>query len=349
MSFTKIRELTATEFVGLAFAQFGHRRYTISVLAHHLSSLLGDSFKVGHIKNVEGLNSIALENGFVRVSEGSDGGLGFEVTEQGVEDAAEIELPGGKFEHQSVLQDERTREANANAGPVFEALLRATPATDMHGRAFIENVFKHWLTHGWLSGKQMAAIARIGARYGQFIQERHYIGTALEVWTTPYIHRLNEQRAAEQAAHCARIFLERELKAEKDREKAAIREANCKAKTAIKEIEMAGGLAGLDALVSAVFPHANGKQAAKALAFAGTGSKELRVCTAMVAFGRPPSTVWKPSGNRQQPDAQSEMWQTLIAHDACQAILKRHEIASIQAGTDKGTADSGQPPAGTSA
>ncbi|MEJ7804404.1 MAG: hypothetical protein WKG03_00565, partial [Telluria sp.] len=94
-------------------------------------------------------------------------------------------------------------------------------------------------------------------------------------------------------------------------------------------IEMAGGLAELDALVSTVFPHVNRKESAKALAFAGAGSKELRVCTAMLAFGKPPSSVWKQSGNRQQPGALSDVWLTLVAHGACQVILERHERAGI--------------------
>jgi hypothetical protein len=342
MSFTKIRELTVTEFAGLTFAEFGHRRFTISVLTHYLSSILNDSFKVGHVKDVEGLNRIALENGLVRVSAGKSVGIGFEITEQGVEEASEIDLPREKFEHHAELQEERSREANANAGPVFEALLRASPEKDAHGRAFIENIFKHWLTHGWLSTKQVAAIARIGARYGQFVQERHYIGTALEVWTTPYIERFNEQRAADQAAHDARIATARELQAEKERAKASIRDQNRKARTAIKGIEMEGGLAELDALVTAVFPHVNRGEAAKALAFAGTGSKKLRVCIAMVAFGKAPSSVWKHSGDRQQPDAQSNLWQTLVAHGACQAILERHERAGIVVESCSGTAGSRQ-------
>lgn len=342
MSFTKIRELTVTEFVGLTFAKFGHRTFTIGVLTHYLSSILNDSFKVGHVKDVEGLNRIALENGLVRRSEGKSGGIGFEITEQGVEDAAEIDLPRDKFEHHAELQKERSREANANAGPVFEALLRATPEKDVHGRAFIENILKHWLTHGWLSTKQVAAIARIGARYGQFVQERHYIGTALEVWTTPYIERLNKQRAADQTAHDARTLAARELQSENERAKASIRDQNRKARTAIKGIEREGGLAQLDALVTAVFPHVNRGEAAKALAFAGTGSKKLRVCTAMVAFGQPPSSVWKQSGNRQQPDAQSDLWQTLVAHGACRAILERHERAGIVVESSSGTAGSQQ-------
>jgi hypothetical protein len=329
MSFTKIRELTVTEFAGLTFAEFGHRRFTIGAVTHYLSSILNDSFKVGHVKDVEGLNRIALENGLVRVSEGKSGEIGFEITEQGVEDAAEIDLPRDKFAHRSGLQEERSREANANAGPVFEALLRATSEKDVHGRAFIENILKHWLTHGWLSTKQVAAVARIGERYGHFVQERHYIGTALEVWTTPYIERLNEQRAADQAAHDARILAAREVQAEKERAKASIRDQNRKARTAIKGIEMEGGLAELDALVAAVFPHVNRGEAAKALAFAGSGSKKLRVCTAMVAFGQPPSSVWSQSATRQQPDAQSDLWQTLVAHGACQAILERHEHSGI--------------------
>jgi hypothetical protein len=329
MSFTKIRELTVTEFVGLAFAEFGHRRFTIGVLTHYLSSILADSFKVGHVKEVEALNADALQNGQVRVSEGRNGGIGFEVTDKGVEDAAEIELPRDKYEHHAQLQEERSREANANAGPVFESLLRAIPETDVHGRAFIQKIIKHWLTHSWLSSKQVAAMAQIGARYDQFVKERHYIGAALDIWTAPYIEKLNEQRVTDQALHKARFLAARELKAKKERTKAVIRDENRQAKSAIRDIEMVGGLVELDALVTAVFPHVNLKEIAKALAFAGTGSKALRVCTSFVAFGKPPSSVWKPSGNQKQPDAQSELWQTLIAHGACQAILERHACAGI--------------------
>ena len=198
MSFTKIRELTVTEFVSLAFTQFGHRTFTISALSHHLCLLLSDSFKVSQVKLVDGLNRMALEQGLVRVSQSKSAGVGFEVTEQGVQDAAEIELPRDRFEHYAKLQEERTREASSNAGPVFEALLNTIPEKDVYGRAFIENVFKHWWTHRWLSSKQAAAIAQIGARYGKFVKAQHYVGAALEVWIVPYSAGQAEELAADE-------------------------------------------------------------------------------------------------------------------------------------------------------
>jgi hypothetical protein len=325
MAFSKISELTVTEFVGLTFAHFGHRAFTMSALSHYLCSILSDTFKVRDVRVVNSLNRMALEHGLIRPSQGKRGGIGFEVTEQGVEDAADIELPGDKFEHHSKLQEERSREASANAGPVFDALLCATAGKDVHGRAFVEKVFKHWRTHGWLSSAQVAAIARIGARYGEFVKERHYVGSALEGWITPYIQRQKDELAADQAAHDARLLALREKIAEKEQAKAATRDANRARRDALKQIELAGGLAELDALVTAVFPGVRLDAAAKTLAFSGAGSKELRACTAMVAFGKPPALVWQQSGNRTQPDGHSGVWQALIAHGACGVILERHE------------------------
>lgn len=150
---------------------------------------------------VEHLNDMALVHGLVRTSQARNGSMGFEVTEQGVEVAAEIELPGAKFEHHAEVQEERHREATANAGPIFDALLRSTPEKDVHAQAFIRNVLKHWLTRRWLSSKQVAALAQIGARHGEFVHERHYVGAALEVWTTSYIEMQKAVPSPHQGGH----------------------------------------------------------------------------------------------------------------------------------------------------
>lgn len=329
MSLTKIKDLTVTELVALAYVEYGNHRFTISGLTSYLSSILSDTFKVGHVQVVDCLNSKALELQLVQVSHGKRGGIGFEVTERGVDAAAEIELPRDKFDRRAKSHEERRIAANANAGPVFVTLLRAISKKDMRERVFIEKLFQHWLAHGWLSSKQVAAMAEIGSRCGEFIELRHYIGTALNEWLAPYVQQQKQALADEWAAHQSLVLAMQNEMMEKERAKEAIRVENRKAKAAIKEIQTAGGLAELDALVAAVFPNINCKDMAKEAAFAGSGSKELRACTAMVAFGKPPASVWKNTGTARQPDAGSEIWQTLVSHPACRLILERHECIGV--------------------
>ncbi|WP_426212018.1 hypothetical protein [Massilia sp. TWP1-3-3] len=339
MSYNKIRDLTVFEFVALTFTHFGHRSFTLASQTYFLSSFLTESFTVGHVKAVEDLNSMALYHGLIRECPSSTGGVNFEVTEQGVDETAEIELPHDIFERRGQQQEERGREAHGNAGPVFEALLRASAEKDAHGHVFIEKIFKHWLAQGWLSSKQVTAISQIGHRCGVFVHPTHYIGSAFGLWTAPYIEKQRLEQAATQAAHNARVLAQREEIAEKARVRTVTRVENRQTTAAIKEIAIAGGLAELDALVTDVFPNVKCDETSKALAFSGGGSNELRVCVAMVAFGKPPSLLWRQSRNRKQPDAESGLWQTLMAHATGRAILARHDQATMLAESNRSNAE----------
>lgn len=327
MAITKIKELTVIESVALAFAEFGYNRFTSSSLTSYLCSILSDPFKTKSVKLVDELMQAALGVGAVETSPGVRGGPGFAVSQHGVDLAAEVDLPRDKFERRAEADQERRTPANANAGPIFFALQKAIPKDNYRDQHFIESLFQFWLSKGWLSSSQVAKLAEVATRHGQYIEQRHYVGKAIDEWTEPYVkeqHRLLQEQLAAQKAHAAAAATERKRVEDA---KALVRNANRKVKAAIKEIASAGGLAELDALVATVFPNVNCDEMAKAVAFAGSGSKELRTCIALVAYGKPPSSVWQQPGNLRQPDAESEIWLNLIAQPACRPVLERHERA----------------------
>jgi len=326
MAVTKIKELTAIEGVALALAEFGRNRFTSSSLTSYLCSILSDPFKIKSVKLVDDLMQAALGVGAVEPSPGARGGPGFAVSLHGVDLAADVDLPREKFKRRDEMDQERGTPANANAGPIFSALLDAIPKGDFREQHFIESLFnKSWLSQGWLSSSQVARLAKVAARHGHYIEQRHYVGKALDEWTEPYAreqHRFLQEQIGAQKARAVVAAME---KKRKEDAKALVRSANRKVKAAIKEIADAGGLAELGALVAAVFPNVICSDMAKAVAFAGSGSKELRTCIALVAYGKPPSLIWQQPGNLRQPDIESEIWLTLVAHPACRSILERHK------------------------
>lgn len=327
MAITKIKELTVIEGVALAFAEFGHNRFTSSSLTSYMCSILSDPFKIKSVKLVEDLMQAALGVGAVEPSPGVRGGPGFTVSLHGVELAAEVDLPRDKFERRAEADQERRTPANANAGPIFFALLKAIPKENYRDQYFIESLFQYWLSKGWLSSSQVAKLAEVATRHGQYIEQRHYVGQAMDEWTEPYVREQHRVLQEQLAAQNARAAAAAAAKKRAEETKALVRDANRKVKAAIKEIASAGGLAELDALVAAVFPNVTCSDMAKAVAFAGSGSRELRACIGLVAYGKPPSSVWQQPGNRLQPNAESEIWLTLVAHPACRPILERHEHA----------------------
>jgi hypothetical protein len=325
MSFTSVKELTATELAALAFVEFRHTRFTSNKLASRVCIILSESFKVRHIQLVDNLLKMAENEGLVEPSLGPKGGPGFKLSTGGAEIVGDVDLPKKHFERQAKLNDERNVEANSDPGPVFSRLLKAIPENNFQERRFISSVFRQWLDHGWLSSKQVAKMAHTGLEYGEFIEPRHYVGNSLDEWREPYIQEQLRLTAELHAGTRARAMaLENERK-EREKSKALIREANGKVKIILKEMERTGALNELDALISAVFPETNLTANAKAVAFAGHGSKELRVCIAAVAFGKPPALVWENAGSIRQPDAESALWRKLTEHATYQALSLRRK------------------------
>lgn len=325
MALTKIKELTASEAVALAFANFAHDRFTTSSLTTFLSALLSDSFKIGHIQIVDGLMRMAVSTGALQCVPGKRGGPGYAVTKAGVAAVAEVELPADKFQRRADADEERQREANADVGPVFEMLARIVPQKEMKDRHFSRELYGYWLSNGWLSSKQVAAMAVIATKYGEFIHQPHYVGKSMPEWTAPYIERHKRQVAADYAAELARVEAEKRQRIETERVKKLLRDKNRLVKAALLALEDAGGLAELDAVVAQVFPGVSASYNARATAYAGTGSKALRVCVAAIAFGRPPALVWEEAAGKgavRQPNADSEEWKTLVAHPGFQLPLQ---------------------------
>jgi len=91
-------------------------------------------------------------------------------------------------------------------------------------------------------------------------------------------------------------------------------------------MEREGALDQLEKLVDAIFPESTLSKRTRVAAYAGAGSKELRVCIAALAFGKPPALVWKQSGQMTQPTAQSEQWQALRTHPALIAFKLQFDV-----------------------
>lgn len=109
---------------------------------------------------------------------------------------ADVDLPSEKFRHRDHLDEERSLEANANVGPVFEQLLELLPSNKRE-RSFVESLRTYWLSHGWLSNKQVATLVGIGAKNGLYIEGRHYVGASLDEWRRPYVEAALRHQAEE--------------------------------------------------------------------------------------------------------------------------------------------------------
>ena len=327
MGFNSTKELTPLELLAMAFVEFGHTRFTSNRLTTHACAVLAEPFKVSSITRVVQLLNIAVAEDLVQSVPGPRGGPGYQVSEAGAEAVAEVELPRVRFETRDALDNEKTIEANANPGPVFTKLLTVIPEREIRDRHFIGSLVQHWLTHGWLSRKQITKMAAIATRHGEFVEERHYVGRSMDAWRAPYIleqqRRIAEARAIDEARALAAAAQLRE----KERVKKVAKDANDKVKSALKAMELHGRLSEVDALVASAFPAANLRSAAKAVAFAGHGSKELRACIAAVAFHKPPAQVWVNTGAAHQPDADSPVWRAVISNPAYKAI--RHRIDPV--------------------
>lgn len=330
MGFRSTKEMTALELVALAFVEFGHNRFTCNRLATHLCAVLAEPFKVSTVTRVNELLQIAIAESLVQAAPGPRGGPGYQVSGSGARAVAEVELPREKYEARATLDNERVIEANANPGPVFTKLLAVIPVRETRDRYFIGSLVEHWLAHGWLSSKQVTKMAAISAQYGEFVHEQHYVGRSMPEWRAPYIQEQQRRIAEAKAADEAQAKAVAAHRREKERIKKDAKDKNDKVKHALKAMELRGRLSELDALVAAVLPTATPSATAKAVAFAGHGSKELRACIAAVAFRKPPAQVWVNSGSARQPDAESEVWKAVVDHPAFQAV--QHRIDSVDLG-----------------
>jgi hypothetical protein len=191
----------------------------------------------------------------------------------------------------------------------------------------VDSVFSQWRDRGWLSSKQVAKIAQIGTRRGVFVAAHHYIGRAMDEWRQPYrdaearriaatYTRDREEKAAMQARQQQERARATAAAYMPERNRNAALAHNRQIKVELEKMERDGGLDQLERLVDAVFPESVLSKRTRVAAYAGAGSKELRVCIAALAFGKPPALVWKQSGQMTQPGAKSEQWQALLVHPA---------------------------------
>jgi hypothetical protein len=311
----KFSELTVAELTGCAFAEFGHHRFTASELTTFLCSLLlKRRMTVADLSDTNELIAVALRHDYFVSVPGKRGGPGFAVTEFGVNATSDVALPFEQFEKRLALAKERSTPADANAGPMFEALYRAAP--DDEGKTFVYKVYEFWLNNKWLSSKQMDVVAGIAKKCEFPLNQHVYVGAAQDDWVKPYVDsRLAAQRRRNEEGQAA-IQAKYDAAQEQRRLRTEAKEENRRVKVFLQELEQSGALGGLEALAKAVFPTASVSAQVKTAAFAGAGSNKLRICVAALAFGKPPSEVWTENGCFHQPGADSEHWQALMAHPA---------------------------------
>lgn len=314
MAFTKVKELTTDEALALALAQFGDSRFTTQELAACLLSLLSDRLTAGTFMVVRGIVETALGAGMLQRVPQPRGGEGLRIPSLAIELLGNVDLPNELFARRHRLDGERNTEASANAGPVMLQLLELIPAGSPQSQqdlSFMKSVFSHWRDRGWLSSKQVETIAQIGTRRGMFIAAQHYIGCAMDEWRQPYrdaeVRRIaavnvkaSEAMAATQTRQLQWSARSGSVAQNQERSRAAALAHNRRIKVELEQMERDGGLDHLGQLVAAVFPQAMLSKRTRVAAYAGVGSKELRVCIAALAFGKPPSLVWKQSSQMSQ-------------------------------------------------
>jgi hypothetical protein len=308
-----------TEALALAFVQFKQDRFTSNKFTTYLCTFFGEPFQPNKIAAVEGLLQAAYSETLVVSAPGPRGGAGYRLTPEGIAHVAEVDLPSEKFRRRDDLDDEKSLEASANIGPVFEQLLALLPSNKRE-RGFVQSLAAYWLNHGWLSSKQVTTLAEIAAKNGLYVEGRHYVGAPLDEWRQPYIDAALRRQAEEEAQARAVRAARDEERRERERAKAIVRDANQNVKVRLNEMVQNGDLSDLDTLVNEVFPGTSVSAPAKASAFAGRGSHSLRLCIAALAFGRPPSQVWATDGSYRQLGSDSEEWQLLISHPAFIAL-----------------------------
>lgn len=308
-----------TEALALAFVQFKQDRFTSSKFTTYLCTFFVEPFQPSKIAAVESLLQAAYGWNLVVSAPGPRGGAGYRLTPEGAAHVAEVDLPSEKFRRRDDLDDERSREASANVGPVFEQLLSLIPVNKRE-RGFVVKLWNFWLKHGCLSNGQVTTLAEIGAKNGLYVEGSHYVGTSLDEWRRPYVEAALRRQAEDEARARAVQVARDEERRERERAKAIVRDANQNVKVRLNEMVQNGDLSGLDTLVNEVFPGTSVSASAKASAFAGRGSHSLRLCIAALAFGRPPSQVWATDGSYRQLGSDSEEWQLLISHPAFLAL-----------------------------
>jgi hypothetical protein len=330
MTYIKINEITIEEAIALAFAQFGYDRFDASKLTSHLCGLFQEKLTVKTVNTVVAILADAKEKGLLQSAPGPRGGPGFKVSRQGVQELEDIELPQGKLDCKEKRDGELSHEANANPAPIFDRLLKLIPEGKYRERKFIQDLKDHWITKGRLSQKQVASLEKTAERWGEYIAGHHYVGTAMIEWREPYLKERKQREQEHRAtlkAYKAAAESER-LAAEQRR--AQTKKTNSAASQTLRKMDAEGCFQTLPALVHAVFPGTIFNEGAKVRAFAGSGSREVRVCVAALAFGKPPNEIWMKSGTGAQPDQASPHWQTLISHPAyvphCTTEAKSNDI-----------------------
>lgn len=330
MSFTKVSELTSDEALALALVQFADKRFTAQELATFLSSMLSDRLTAGTFVVVRRIVDTALREGMLRRALEPRCVEWLMIPAFATELLSNVDLPIDLFTRRHRLDGERNAEASANAGPVMLQLLELIPPGRREFQQdliFMKSVFSQWRDRGWLSSKQVEKIVQIGSRRGMFIAAQHYIGCAMDEWRQPFrdaeAHRIAVANARYREAKAATQAQQQQKQvraATAAQNRAAALAHNRQVKVELHKMEREGRLDQLGELVAAVFPEATVSKPTKAAAYAGSGSKQLRVCIAALVFGEPPALVWKQSSQMSQPGTESEQWRTLLIHPAFEAL-----------------------------
>lgn len=326
MAFTKVDELTIDEALALALVEFMDKGFTEKEVATYLSLFLSDRLRPCSFMVVRRIVDSAVEQGLLQTASGPRGVDVFRVSRAGAELVSNVDLPVDLYAKRIRLDRERNAEANANAGPSMLQLLEMIPSDKRQCQGdgtYVKSVFRQWRDQGWLSSRQAERIAEIGAWYGFFVPAHHYVGRAMAEWRQPYLDA--EVRKASGVRTPDRLTKAVEAAPVRDPRqiRAAALQANRQLKAELEQMERNGELDQLDQLVRAVFPGTTLTRPAKFSAYAGAGSKALRVCIAGLAFGKPPAVLWKQSGQMRHPNAESEEWRTLINQPSFQAVDRR--------------------------
>lgn len=328
MAFESIKKLTLIELLAIAQIKYGANRFTANELAKYLSALFSCPFKVGTNNDVVRFLGIAEIQGLVEEVPGPRGGTGFRVTHTGSESLREVEFPEALIERRQRIDDDKILIAKENAAPVVSNLFHSLPNEAIKERRYVSEIWRHWLTRGWLSTKQVHSIAEIALNFGIYIDRSLYIGAAADEWRTPYIEAERKKSAQQKLLVRQRLAALEQERRLRETAQAAIRAKNRQVATELKSSVFSEKLSGLTDFATWVFPETNLSKSALTAAYSGNGAKALRVCISALAFGLPPNKIWAASGSQSQPDENSDVWRTVIEHEAYRA----HAQSGIEGG-----------------
>jgi len=325
MSFDGIKTLTTLEILAIAQIRFVDERFTANELAKYVSALFSSPFRIGFNSDISKLLKDYEKEHLVESVPGPRGGLGYKITDTGSAVVSQFDFPEALIERRQKLDAQKMSMARESAAPVILELLNKIPDDfrSYKAKRFLSGIWKQWLEQGWLSTSQVDSMADTALNLGVYIDRELYVGAATEDWRKPYIEeqrrKIAERKRLEQQRSLAIESKNREIAAAK----AAVREKNLKIAADLRSGPLAEKLMQLQELVKIVFPETNLAKGALTAAYSGGGSKALRVCISALAYGVPPNQVWSRSTSQLQPDENSDVWRTLVTHDAYRAWSRK--------------------------